>query len=148
MIILDTDALSHHMKMNPIGSAIETRMKNSLDQNFRITSISVFEMTDGALALYKDLRKKRKDLIPGFNLIQEVVEYLALWRSRIRPYDHASDQIFKSFAPRLRQELGDDARIASVALVEGAEVWTCNSGDFKRVPGLIVYNAETGLRLA
>jgi hypothetical protein len=103
---------------------------------------------DGAIALYKHLRKKRKDLIPGFNLIQEVIEYLGGWRGRIHPYDAASEQTYQGFAPRLRQELGDDARIAAIALAHGAAVWTCNVDDFQRVHGLAVYRAETGLRVA
>jgi hypothetical protein len=67
--ILDTDALSHHMKMNSIGGAIDAPMKAASDPQFGITSINAFEMVDGALALYQDLRKKRKDLILGFRLI-------------------------------------------------------------------------------
>jgi predicted nucleic acid-binding protein len=145
--ILDTDALSHHMKMNSIGASIEASIKALPESEFWITSISVFEMVDGALALHKDLRKKRKDLIPGFNLIQEVVEYLSAWRGRIHPYDVASDQIYRGFAPSLRQQLGDDVRIASIALARGAAVWTCNLDDFKRVPGLTVHSAETGVRV-
>lgn len=147
MNILDTDALSHHMKKDSIGTAIEAQMRASPDPEFWITSISAFEMVDGAPALYNKLRKKRKDLIPGFELIQEVVEYLGGWRGKIHPYHATSEQIFRGFTPRLRQELGDDARIAAIALAHGAAVWTCNVDNFKRVPGLVVYRAETGLRV-
>jgi predicted nucleic acid-binding protein len=135
------------MKKDSIGTAIEAQMRASLDAEFRITSISAFEMVDGALALYNKLRKQRKDLIPGFKLIQEVVEYLGDWRGKIHPYNATSEQTYRGLAPRLRQELGDDARIAAIALAHGAAVWTCNVDDFKRVPGLVVYRAETGLRV-
>src|SRR4051812_39365201 len=104
------------MKKDSIGAAIEGQMRASPDPEFWSTSISAFEMVDGALALYKKLRKKRKDLIPGFELIQEVVEYLGGWRGRIHPYNAASEQIFRGLTPRLRQVLGDDARIAAIAL--------------------------------
>jgi hypothetical protein len=67
-----------------------------------------------------------KELVPGFDLIQEVVEYLGEWRGRIYRYDAASEKIYRGLAPRLRQELGDDARIEAIALVHGAAVWTCN----------------------
>jgi predicted nucleic acid-binding protein len=145
--ILDTDALSHHMKRNSIGSAIESQMRASADPDFWITAVSAFEMADGAVALHRALKKKRKDLIPGFNLIQEVVEYLGGWRGRIHQYDASAERIYRGFTPRLRQELGDDSRIAAIALSHGAAVWTCNVDDFKRVPGLAVYRAETGLRV-
>jgi predicted nucleic acid-binding protein len=62
-------------------------------------------------------------------------------------YDGTSEQIYRGFAPRLRQEIGDDARIAAIALALGVAVWTCNVDDYKRVPGFIVYRAATGLRV-
>ncbi len=147
MNILDTDALSHHMKQNSIGTAIEAQIGASTNRDFWITAVSAFEMVDGAVALHEALRRKRKDLIPGFNLVQEVVEYLGGWRGRILGYDNSAEQIYRSFIPRLRQELGDDARIAAIALLHGAAVWTCNVDDFRRLPGLTVYRAETGLRI-
>ena len=146
MNILDTDALSHHMKRNVIGNAIEAQIGASTAPDFWITAVSAFEMVDGAVALHRALKKKRKDLIPGFNLIQEVVEYLAGWRGRILGYDLSAERIYQSLVPRLRQELGDDARIGAIALSRGAAVWTCNVDDYKRIPGLAVYRAETGLR--
>jgi predicted nucleic acid-binding protein len=77
-----------------------------------------------------------------------VIEYLGSWRGWIHRYDTSADRIYQSFTPRLRQELGEDARIAAITLSHGAAVWTCNVDDFKRVPGLIVYRADTGLRVA
>jgi predicted nucleic acid-binding protein len=145
--ILDTDALSHHMKKNSIGAAIEHHLIASPDPEFRITAISAFEMVDGALAMHRSLKQRRKGLIPAFTLIQETIEYLASWRGRICAYDDASERIYMSLAPRLRQEIGDDARIAAIALALDAAVWTCNVDDYKRVPGLVVYRAETGLRV-
>jgi predicted nucleic acid-binding protein len=146
--ILDTDALSHHMKRDPIGTAIEARTSASANPDFWMTAVSALEMAAGAVALHKSLKKRRKDLLPGFDLIQEVVEYLAGWRGKIHRYDASAERISRGFAPRLRQELGEDARIAATALSHGAAVWTCNVDDFKRVPGLAVYGAETGLRVA
>jgi predicted nucleic acid-binding protein len=142
--ILDTDALSHHMKSNAIGQAIGAHIAAS-EPDFRVTAVSAFEMADGALQLYKDLRKKRRDLIPGFNLIQEIVEYLGTWQGRVLPYDAGADQIYRGFSTRIQQELGDDARIAAIALARGAAVWTCNVRDFMRVPNLAVVQADTGI---
>ena len=144
MNILDTDALSHHMKSSAIGQAIGAHISAS-EPDFRVTAVSAFEMVDGALQLYKDLRKKRRELIPGFNLIQEIVEYLGGWQRRVLPYDADADQIYRGLSARLRQELGDDARIAAIALARGAAMWTCNIRDFKRVPNLVVVQADTGI---
>lgn len=144
MNILDTDALSHHMKSNVIGLAIGSHIAAS-QPDFRITAVSAFELVDGALQLHERLKRQRRELIPGFNLIQEVVEYLGGWRGRVLPYDADAEEIYRGSPPRLRQELGDDARIAAIALSRGAAVWTCNIGDFKRVPNLVVVQTDTGI---
>jgi predicted nucleic acid-binding protein len=145
--LLDTDALSHLQKNDPVGTVIAIRLVASADPDFRITTVSVYEMLSGAFDLIHQLKKKHKDLIPGFQLFQELFDFLGFWRGRILPYDQAADQVYRGFPPRLRQDLGNDGRIAAIALARGAAVWTCNVGDFKRVPGLIVYRAETGLRV-
>jgi hypothetical protein len=109
-----------------------------------ITAVRAIEKIPGAVELYEKLQKRRRDLIPGFNLVKEVVEYLGRWQGRVLPYDTHADQIYQGFTPRLRQELGNDARIAAIARAQGAGVWTLNVGDFKKVPGLVVVEADTG----
>jgi predicted nucleic acid-binding protein len=141
--ILDTDALSHHMKMNSMGRAIEVQIAAS-EPDFVITAVSAFETIAGAAELYEKLQKRRRDLIAGFNLVKEVVKYLGRWRGRILPYDTYADQIYLGFTPRLRQELGNDARIAAIARAQGAGLWTLNVHDFKQVSGLVVVEADTG----
>jgi predicted nucleic acid-binding protein len=145
--LLDTDALSHLQKNDPVGVVIAARLAASPDPDFRITTINVYEMLRGAFDLIPQLKQKHKDLIPGFHLFQELFDYLGSWLGRILPYDDAADRIYQRFPPRLRQDLGNDARIAAIALAHSAAVWTCNVDDFKRVPGLVVYRAETGLRV-
>jgi tRNA(fMet)-specific endonuclease VapC len=146
--LLDTDVLSHLQKKDPIGASIEAAMAAVLDRDFWITTVNIYEMLGGAFRLIHDLKKKQKDLIPGFLLLQDLFDYLGTWQGQILPYDDASDRVLRGFPPRLRQELKDDARIAAIALRHSAAVWTCNVGDYKRVPGLIVYVAETGVRVA
>jgi predicted nucleic acid-binding protein len=144
--LLDTDALSHLQKNDPVGAVIAARLAASPDPDFRITTINAYEMLGGAIDLIQELRKKRKDLIPGFQLFQELVDYLGVWQGRILPSDETADRVYRGFVPRLRQELGNDARVAAIALTHGAAVWTCNVDDYKRVPGLAVYAADTGMR--
>lgn len=148
MNLLDTDVLSHLQKKDPVGISIAIAMAASPDADFWISTVNIYEMLGGAFDLIHDLRKKRKDLIPGFQLLQELFDYLVTWQGRILWYDDVSDRVHRGFLPRLRQELKDDARIAAIALRHGATVWTCNVGDYKRVPGLIVYAAETGTRVS
>ena len=67
MNLLDTDALSHLQKYDPVGAVIDTRLAASSDPDLRITTVSVYEMLRGAFNLIHELRKKHKDLIPGFD---------------------------------------------------------------------------------
>ncbi len=147
MNLLDTDVLSHVQKKDPVGDSIAAAIAACCDPDFRITTVNAYEMVNGAIGLIHELRKRHKDLIPGFQLFQDLLDYLGLWVGRILAYDDAAEQIYRGFPSRLRQELGNDARIAAIALTHGAAVWTCNVSDYMRVPGLAVYAAETGLRV-
>ena len=146
MIILGTDALGHVQKRDPIGVLIGVGLDASPDRDIRITAVNAYEMLGGAAALIDRRKKERRDLIPAFHLLQDLVEYLGIWRGLILPYEAAAEQIYRGFPARLRQELKDDAWIAAIALAHGAVVWTCNVTDFMKVPGLSVVQAETGTR--
>ena len=144
MIILDTDALGHMQKRDPVGLRIEAGLADGPDRDIRITVVSTYEMMGGAVALIDRRKKERRDLAPAFRLHQNLVEYLGLWRGLILPYDTRAEQVYRAFPSRLRQELKDDVRIAAVALLHGAVVWTCNVIDFTKVPGLTVVRADVG----
>ncbi len=147
MIILDTDALGHLQKRDPVGARIEAGLDNCPDRNVRITAVTTYEMLGGAIALIDRRKKERRDLVAAFDLHRNLVEYLGTWRGLILPYETMADQIYGALPARLRQELKDDARIAAIVLVHGATVWTCNVTDYAKVPGLAVVQAETGSRV-
>jgi predicted nucleic acid-binding protein len=147
MIILDTDALGHLQKKDPVGLLIETGLTASADRDIRITVVSAYEMMGGAVALIDRRKKDRRDPIPAFHLLHDLVEYLGRWRGMILPYEALVDRIYQGFPSRLRQELKDDARIAAIALAYDAAVWTCNVRDYAKVPGLTVIRAETAMRV-
>lgn len=83
MNIPDTDVLSHLQKADAVGATIAVAMAASPDQDFRTTTISAYEMLDGALGLIQELREKQKALIPGLELFQDLLDYLWLWQGRI-----------------------------------------------------------------
>jgi predicted nucleic acid-binding protein len=143
--ILDTDALGHLQKNDPVGTLITNRLQASPDRDVRITAVTAYEMLGGAIALIDRRKQKRGDLGPAFHLLQDLIEYLGAWRGLILPYEAASEHIHARLPARLRQELKDDARIAAIALAHGAIVWTCNVADYAKIPGLIVVRAETGV---
>jgi predicted nucleic acid-binding protein len=147
MILLDTDVLSHLQKQDVVGAVIASNLAASPDQDIRITTVNAYEMLGGALDLLHDMKKRRKKVVPGFQLFQELLEYLGTWQRKILPYDDKADNVYQGFTSRLRQELKNDAQIAAIALAHSAAVWTCNEDDYKRVPGLSVYAAKTGMRV-
>jgi predicted nucleic acid-binding protein len=147
MNILDTDVLSHLQKEDAVGAAIQVRMDRFPDQDFRISAVSVYELMRGADLIDKR-KSQRRDLIPAFQLIHQLFEYLGRWRGRVQTYNLDAEQVYKGFTPRLTQELKDDARIAAIAISCGAAVWTCNVADYVRVPGLTVFQAETGAKVS
>lgn len=147
MIILDTDVVGHLQKGDPVGIMIQAQLAASADRDLWITAVTAYEMVGGAADLIDRRKRERRDVLPAFRLLQDLVEYLGLWRGRILPYETAAEAIYRGFAARLRQSLKDDARIAAIALAQGAAVWTCNAGDYAQVPGLTVVRAETGARV-
>jgi len=148
VIILDTDALGHLQKKDPVGILIEVGLDASPDRDIRVTAVTAYEILSGATALVDRRKKERRDLIPAFQLLQDLVEYLGIWQGLILSYEAAADQIYRGLPARLRQELKEDARIAAIALAHGASVWTCNVTDYAKVPGLTVVRAETGSKLS
>jgi predicted nucleic acid-binding protein len=143
--LLDTDALSHLQKSDSVGLALASRLAASADPDFRITTVSAYEMLGGAIDLIRQLRKKHRDLVPGFRLLYELLDYLRGWQGRVIQYDAEGDRIYRGIPSALRQQLGNDARIAAIALAHGAAVWTCNVADYRQVPSLTVYAAVTGM---
>ena len=77
-------------------------------------------------------KKQHRDVIPAFFLLEELIKYLANWKEKMLSYDAEAEQIYRGFPARLRQELKDDARIAAVALVNGAVIWTFNVSDYSK----------------
>jgi predicted nucleic acid-binding protein len=145
VIILDTDALSHIQQENYAGAIIQAQLDVSLDRDVWITEVTAYEMLRGSMDLIERQKKKRGDLISAFELFEGLVKFLEKWKDRILSYDAKAEQIYRVFSPRLRQELKEDARIAAIALTHNASVWTCNLRDYSRAPGLILFDAKTGL---
>jgi hypothetical protein len=110
VIILDTDALGHSQKGDPVGVMIRDQLDASADRDLRITAVNAYEMVGGAVDLIDRRKKERRDVIPAFHLLQDLVEYLGRWRGLILPYEATAERIYRGFPARLRQELKDDAR--------------------------------------
>jgi hypothetical protein len=93
VIIVDTDALGHLQKRDPIGVMIQAQIDASVDRDLRITSVTAYEMVGGAVDLIDRRKRQRRDVIPAFHLLQELVEYLGLWRGLILSYEGTAEGI-------------------------------------------------------
>jgi predicted nucleic acid-binding protein len=74
VIILDTDALAHLQKRDPVGDRIEASLHGCDDRDVRITSITTYEMLGGAVALIDRRNRERRDLVPAFYLPRWVLD--------------------------------------------------------------------------
>ncbi len=148
MKILDTDVLSHLLHENTVAAQVRARMDIADDPDFRITSVSIYELVGGAVDLIRGGGKHGVGPVRSHLLLQSVVEYLSNWRGLIVPYDEAAHQASLGFPAEVTRSLGKkgDARIAAIAKENLAAIWTLNVKHFSRVPGLVVYRADTGER--
>ncbi len=150
MNILDTDVLSHLLHDNAVADQIRARIDIADDPDFRITSVSVYELVGGAVDLIRGGGKHGVGPVKSHSLLQSIIEYLANWRGLIVPFDEAARQASRGFPAEVTRLLGKkgDARIAAVAKENSAAIWTLNVKHFSRVPGLVVYRADTGERVS
>jgi predicted nucleic acid-binding protein len=70
VIILDTDALGHIQKRDPVGVRIEAGLDDCPDRDVRITAVTAYEMLGGAVALIDRRKRELRDLIPAFYLVR------------------------------------------------------------------------------
>jgi predicted nucleic acid-binding protein len=128
-----------------VGALIQAHLNIAADPELRITVVTIYEALAGAMDAIDSRRRQRRDLEPPFRMLYDLILEIVVWRDQIVAYESVAEQLYRNFPARLRQELGNDARIAAIALARDAAVWTCNVRDFARVPGLRVVRAETGM---
>jgi hypothetical protein len=93
MILLDTDVLGHLQKKDVVGTVIAGNLAAFPDREVRITTVNAYEMLGGAFDLLYDLKKKRRSLVPGFQLFQELLDYVRTWEGMILPYDEQAHNV-------------------------------------------------------
>lgn len=138
MILLDTDHLTvlKYPESAQYG-VLTARMRDSADQAFTTTAVSVEEQMRGWLA---EIAKAREvaDQVPYYGRFVELFTFFSSWQ--IVPFDAGAAAEFT----RLRKErvrIGTmDLKIAAIALVQRAKLLSANVRDFQQVPGLDLEN--------
>jgi tRNA(fMet)-specific endonuclease VapC len=138
MIVLDTDHLSvlQHPESLQARHLLD-RMRESPDQDFLATVVSLEEQTRGWLAhinRFQDLEKQ----IPAYDRLAELVQFYARWEvMRIDRLAAAEFRVLRNAKVRIGTM---DLKIASIVLGHAARLLSANLSDFQKVPGLWVEN--------
>lgn len=140
MIVLDTQVISQLQRgESRDAKKLAERLSEFHDQDVRITIISPYEQVSACIGQIKLNRAKAEADLPHFALLGRLIEYYAVWRGRILPFDEAAAAIFRSFPSKLVQKIkARDARIAAIVLANRGMLITANLRDFWLVPGLPV----------
>jgi tRNA(fMet)-specific endonuclease VapC len=128
MILLDTNVLIHYIKGLP---GVVERLQSVRRDQLAISTITVYELEYGTLkARFSSAR--RKALAGGLEAIRRIPfdQQAALAAARIRVELEAAGAVIGPL----------DLLIAGVAVTRGAELATANTGEFRRVKGLVVQN--------
>lgn len=130
LYIFDTDTLTLFGRLHP---AIVRNVMLHLADEIRVTAITVEEQVGGWYSAIRAARTPQQ-IEDAYTRFIDSVRQLSSWDAM--PFTVAAVQRYQTL---LRQKLnvgGNDLRIASIALEEGAIVVTRNLRDFRRIPGV------------
>lgn len=137
MIVLDTDHVNALQSGGSTASTLVANMKQSVDQDFATTAITVEEQMRGWIALIHRLTDVHRQ-VPAYDRLIGLFRFFARWK--VLPFDErAADEFMKLREQRIR--LGTlDLKIAAIALVNDTLLLRANLRDFERVPRLRIEN--------
>jgi len=135
MIILDTDHISMlQYRDSPQAFALQAHL-GALPEDVATTVITVEEQMRGWLGLIHRHTNVHHQ-IGYYDRLITLLAFFADWD--ILPFDQHAADVFESLRQQ-RVRIGTmDLKIASIALVHNATLWSGNLQDFQQVPGLHV----------
>lgn len=136
MIVLDTDHVTLVQRQEDVqGESLRQRLNTSIDEDVRVTAISLEEQMRGWLAAIRR-RSMTRDQVLFYTRLIEVTHFFASWQ--VLPFDEAAaDQFDQLRASKVRVG-SQDLKIAAICLVSGAKLLSSNLRDFQQIPGLVV----------
>jgi len=134
MLVLDTDHVSLLEQLDsPEGRRLRERLAPVPEAEKATSIISFEEQTRGWMAVLAQARDMARLIDAYRRLKQQLTNYCAM---NVLEFGERSAVEFQRLR-KMRIQIGTmDLKIASITLAHDATLLTCNSRDFRKVPGL------------
>jgi tRNA(fMet)-specific endonuclease VapC len=137
LLILDTDHLSIvQERSQPAYDRLRARLAGQPTATVATTIVCFQERIQGWFAYLNRKGQTPARIVRGYRELEKVL--LAFCQANVLSFDDAAQSRFADLARQRLRVPTMDLRIASIALVNGARLLSCNLRDFRRVPGLAV----------
>ncbi len=134
--LLDTDHISFlQRRSSPEFLRLSSRMAQYKISDFALSIVSFHEQVMGAHSFINRARTS-KDLVRGYGLLLEIARSFV--DAPILLFDSSAILIFNMMRSQKIQLATMDLRIAAIAISNNLVLLTRNTGDFSRVPNLII----------
>ncbi|MEA5420462.1 type II toxin-antitoxin system VapC family toxin [Spirulina sp. CCNP1310] len=134
--LLDTDHISFLQRgAGSEFSQLKSRMSKHPISDFALSIISFHEQVRGAHD-FINRAKNNTELARGYMLLLEIQKSFS--QAPILPFDAKAITIFDEVRSQKVRVATMDLRIAAIAIANNLVLLTRNSGDFSKVPNLII----------
>jgi len=131
--VLDTDTVSLIQRGR---EALLKRLLTTPPEQITVTVITLFEQLRGRLADVNNAREGSLQLPQAYRRLQETVVYYC--NVTVLPFDEAAATKLAELRKQKLRLSTQDIRIAAIVLSVDGILVTCNTQDFRKVPGLSV----------
>ena len=134
--LLDTDHISSLQRRSSLEfSRLTFRMAQHSIADFALSIISFHEQVIGAHS-FINRAQTNTDMARGYTLLLETLNGFA--KAPVLPFDDEAIAIFDQMRTQKIRVATMDLRIAAIAISKNLVLLTRNSGDFSKVPNLII----------
>jgi len=130
---LDTDTVSLIQRGR---EALRRRLLTIPPEQIAVTVITLFEQLRGRLADVNRAREGSSQLLQAYRRLQETVAYYC--SLMVLPFDDAAATQLTELRKQKVRLSTQDLRIAAIALSVDGILVTCNTRDFRKIPGLSI----------
>jgi tRNA(fMet)-specific endonuclease VapC len=134
--LFDTDHISFLQRRSSLEfSRLTLRMSQHSIADFGLSVISFHEQIIGAHS-FINRAQNNTDLARGYALLSETLNGFA--KAPVLPFDAEAIEIFDEMRSQKVRVATMDLRIAAIAISNNLVLLTRNTGDFSKVPNLII----------
>lgn len=135
MFVFDTDTFTHFVDGD--NEFIRDKANANLDR-ICISIVSIEEIMKGALKSINNARGPKSNItvVEAYEFFFEAYSVLRLFT--VLPYTEEADRVFEGFPSGVRGQHTNDCRIAAISIAYGMVLVTCNTRDYRKIPGVTV----------